>query len=121
MTWLPVTEQATMTWLPVTEQATMSWLPVTEQATMNWLPVTEQATMTWLLVTEQATVTWLPVTEHLFHKWPCICLVCCIHNLVLSSLMTYHRVCDKSNTTVSLLEQEQLLTITEHRSSSPVF
>ena len=65
-------------------------------------------------------MTWLPVTEHLSHKGSCLCLICCIPNLVLSSLMTYYRVCDKSSTTVSLLEQE-LLTIPEHPSSPPVF
>jgi hypothetical protein len=40
-----------------------------------------------------------PVTEYLCHKWPWICSICRNHNPVLSSFMTYHRVCNKSNTT----------------------
>ena len=44
-----------------------------------------------------ATMTWLTVTEYLCHTWPRICFV--ITTLVLSSFMTYHRVCNKSNTT----------------------
>ena len=46
-----------------------------------------------------ATITLLTVTENLCHKWPCICSICCNHNPVLSSFMTYHWVCNKSNTT----------------------
>jgi len=32
------------------------------------------------------------------YKWPRICSVCSNHNPVLSSFMTYHRICHKSNT-----------------------
>jgi hypothetical protein len=41
--------------------------------------------------------------EHtlLCHTWPRICSVCRNHNQVISSCMTYHRVCNKSNTTGS--------------------
>ena len=41
------------------------------------------------------------VTEYLRHKWQLICSICRIHNSALSSFMTYHRVCNKSNTTGS--------------------
>ena len=44
-----------------------------------------------------------------------ICLTCRKHFLVLSSFMTYHRVCNQTNTT-ALVEQE-LLTLPEHLSS----
>ena len=47
----------------------------------------------------QATMTWLTVTDYLYHKWPRICCVCRCHNLILSSFMTYHRLCNKSNMT----------------------
>jgi len=40
-------------------------------------------------------MTWLTVTEYLCHKWPRIYSVCRNNNPVLSSFMTYHRVCDK--------------------------
>jgi len=46
-----------------------------------------------------ATVNWLTVTEYLPHKWPRIRSVCCNHYPVLSSFMTYYRLCNKSNTT----------------------
>jgi hypothetical protein len=36
---------------------------------------------------------------YLCYKWLRICSVCCTHNPVLSSFMTYHRDCDKSNST----------------------
>ena len=39
------------------------------------------------------------VTEYLCHKSPWICSICFNHNPVLSSIMTYHQVCNKSNTT----------------------
>jgi len=39
----------------------------------------------------------LTVTEYLCHKWPRIRSVC--RNPVISSFMTYHRVCNKSSTT----------------------
>jgi hypothetical protein len=41
----------------------------------------------------------LIVTEYLCDKWPRICSVCRNHNPVLSSCMTYHRMCSKSNMT----------------------
>ena len=37
--------------------------------------------------------------QSMCHKWPWICSTHRNHNSVLSSIMTYHRVCDKSNTT----------------------
>jgi hypothetical protein len=46
-----------------------------------------------------STMTWLTVTKYLCHKWPQICSDCRNHNPVLSSFMTYHRVCNKNNTT----------------------
>ena len=46
-----------------------------------------------------ATMTWLTVTEVLCHNWPRICSVCRNQNPVFSSWLTYHRVCNKSNTT----------------------
>ena len=44
-------------------------------------------------------MTWLTVTEYLCHKWPSTCRVCRNHNSVLSLFVTFHRVCNKSNTT----------------------
>ena len=37
-------------------------------------------------------------TEYLCHKWTRICSVCYNHKHVLLSFMTYHRVCNQSNT-----------------------
>ena len=45
------------------------------------------------------TMPWLTVASYLYHKWPGIYSVFRNHNLVLSSFMTYHRVCKKINTT----------------------
>ena len=39
---------------------------------------------------------WLTFTEYLCHIWPRICYICRNHYPVLSSLMTYQRVCNKS-------------------------
>ena len=39
--------------------------------------------------------------KDLRHKLPQICFICHNHNPVLPSLMTYHRVCYKSNMTVA--------------------
>jgi len=50
-----------------------------------------------------ATMIWLTITEYLCHKWPPICAVCRNHNPVLSSCMTYQRVCNKSNTTGAIM------------------
>jgi hypothetical protein len=49
-----------------------------------------------------------------------LCSICRNHNSVLSSCMTYHWVCKKSNTWVSHVEQE-LLTLPKHPSSLPLF
>lgn len=43
-------------------------------------------------------MTWSSATEYLCHIWQRICSVCRNHNLVLSSFMTYHQICDKSST-----------------------
>jgi hypothetical protein len=39
-------------------------------------------------------MTWLTVMEYLCHKWPRICSTYRKHFPVLSSFMTYHRVCN---------------------------
>ena len=44
-------------------------------------------------------MTWLTVMEYLCHKWPRIYSTCRKHFPFLSSFMTYHRVCNKINTT----------------------
>jgi len=49
-----------------------------------------------------------------------ICSTCCKHVPVLSSFMTYHRNVTRVTRLVPLVEQE-LLTLPEHLSSSPVF
>ena len=46
-----------------------------------------------------AIMTSLTVTEYPCHKRPRICSVCRNHNPVLSSIITYHLVCNKNNTT----------------------
>ena len=46
-----------------------------------------------------ATMTCLTATDYLCHKWPRICSVRRNHNPVLSSFVTCHWVCNKSNTT----------------------
>ena len=43
--------------------------------------------------------TWLTVKEYMCHKWPRICSICRKNNPALFSFTTYHRVCNKSNTT----------------------
>jgi hypothetical protein len=48
-----------------------------------------------------ASTTWLTTTEYLCHKWPRICSVSRNCNMILSSCITYYRVCNKSNTTVA--------------------
>jgi hypothetical protein len=62
----------------------------------------------------------LTVMEYRCQKWPWICSTCRKHFLVLSSFMTYHRVCTRLIRRVPLVEQE-LLTLPEHLSSTPVF
>jgi hypothetical protein len=37
---------------------------------------------------------WLTVMENLCHKWPRICSTCRKHFPILSSIMTYHWVCN---------------------------
>ena len=39
--------------------------------------------------------------KYLCHKWPRICSVCHNHNVILYSFMTYHRVWNKNNTTLT--------------------
>jgi hypothetical protein len=51
-------------------------------------------------------MTWLAATEYLCHKWPRICSVYRYHSPVRSLFMTYHRIYNKYNTTVALMEQE---------------
>ena len=46
-----------------------------------------------------AMLTWLTVTEYLCQKWPQICSICRNYDSVLSLIMTYHRVCNTTNTT----------------------
>jgi hypothetical protein len=41
-----------------------------------------------------ATMTWLTVMEYLCHKWPRICSTCRKYFPILSSFMTYNRVCN---------------------------
>ena len=45
------------------------------------------------------TMTWLTGMEYLCHKWARICSICRKHFSVLSSLITYHRVCNQINIT----------------------
>jgi hypothetical protein len=61
-----------------------------------------------------ATIIWLTVMEYLCHKRPRICSTCRKHFQVLSSFMTYHRVCNYINTT-------GVTTLPKHLSSSTVF
>ena len=42
-------------------------------------------------------MTWSIVMEYLCHKWPRICYVSHKHNPILSSFMSYSRICNKSN------------------------
>ena len=44
-------------------------------------------------------MTWLTATEYLCHKWPRIWSTCHKHFQVLSSFMTYRRLCNWSNKT----------------------
>ena len=65
-------------------------------------------------------MTWLTAMEYLCHKRPRICSTCGKHFPILSSFMTYHRVLTRLARRVLLVEQE-LPTLPEHLSSSPVF
>ena len=47
----------------------------------------------------------LNITEQLCHKSPLLCSVCRNQNLIRSPFITFHQVCEKSNTLVSM-EQE---------------
>ena len=69
---------------------------------------------------KQMSMTWLTATNICVTNDHEICSICRNHNLVLSSCMTYHWVCNKSNTWVSHVEQE-LLTLPKHPSSLPLF
>ena len=60
------------------------------------------------------------VTAYLCHKWPRVCSVCRNKYPVLSPFMTYHRMCNKSNTPGTTHEAE-LPTLPKHLSSPPVF
>ena len=62
-------------------------------------------------------ITWLTITEYLCHKWPRICSICCHHNPVLSSFMTYHRVCNTTGVTCGARQ----FSLPEHLSSPQVF
>jgi hypothetical protein len=63
-----------------------------------------------------ATMTWSTVMEYLCNKRPRICSVCRNRIPVLSSFMTYHRVCNKINTTGATCG-----TRTAHPSRAPEF
>jgi hypothetical protein len=65
-----------------------------------------------------ATMTWLTATEYLCHKSPWICSTCRKHFPVLSSFMT--GFVTRLTRWMVLVEQE-LLTLPEHLSSSPIF
>ena len=67
--------------------------------TLNFFTDGSRFNLSWHLSFTVATMTWLTVTEYLCHKWPRICSVCLYHYPILSSFLTYHRVCNKSNTT----------------------
>ena len=64
-------------------------------------------------------MTWLTAMKNMLPKWPRICSTCRKYFPILSSFMTYHRIC-RLTRRVPLVEQE-LLTLPEHLSSPPVF
>ena len=66
-----------------------------------------------------ATMAWVTVMEYLCHKWPMICSTWGNHFPVLSLFMTYHMV-TRITRRVLLLDQE-LITLSEHLSSAPVY
>jgi chemotaxis signal transduction protein len=57
--------------------------------------------------------------EYLCHKSPRLCSICRNHNPVLSSFMTYHRVCNQNTTADTILVKHELFTIPEHLRSLP--
>ena len=59
------------------------------------------------------------VMEYLCHKSPRLCSICRNHNPVLSSFMTYHRVCNQNTTADTILVKHELFTIPEHLRSLP--
>ena len=63
-------------------------------------------------------MTWLVVTEYLYHKWPLICFVCRNQNQVLSSNMTYHRICSNSTTTGDTCETGNVYSYGAHEFTS---
>ena len=60
------------------------------------------------------------IMGNLSHKWPRSCSVCRNYNLTLSLLMTYHWVCNKSNTRGTTGGTETAI-LAEHMSPAPVF
>jgi hypothetical protein len=46
------------------------------------------------------------------YKWTRICSVCRNHNPVISSFMSYHLICNESNTMLPLVEQELVIILT---------
>jgi hypothetical protein len=65
-------------------------------------------------------MTWLTVTEYLCYKRSRKYAVCRNHNLFFSSFMSYHQVCNKSNTTCATSGAKELLTFPGHMSSHRV-
>ena len=63
------------------------------------------------------TMSWLTATEYLCPKRPLTCSPCRNHNAFFSLFMTYHWLCNKSNTK-GATTGEELLTIQEQHSSS---
>ena len=61
-----------------------------------------------------STMTWLTVTEYLCHTWIRISSVCRNYNPVLPSVITYHRLCNKSR-------WEGSAALPKHLSSPQVF
>ena len=66
------------------------------------------------LLNQGVLVVKLTVTEYLCHKRPRTCSICRNHNLALSSFMTYHRVCSKSNMTGATSGADSHSGATEH-------
>ena len=74
----------------------LSWFPWQRVAAYNeayepWVPITSKV---W------RSPPWLSQPlKNMCHKWRRICSVCRKHNPVFSSFMTYHFICQRSNTT----------------------
>ena len=87
-----------LSWLDIPEF--LSWFPwyrITgiKDATETRVPTDLVEVVIWKV----ANMTWLTVMDYLCHKSPPICSVCRNHNPIISSFRTYHRVCNKNNTT----------------------